>query len=257
MDAQALRERTTRARDQAGQDGWAGAWSQLAEELYRLDAGFQDDLYAAAISSAAAYQLGRLLGEVTWALDPAAKAGSSSLSFLLSPERVSTGTRLLQRLRQNIDEVTAVAIAASLERWGTFASTGGRAVDQGALEALREQARAWHDLLLDQVPWQTLVTPKDALKRRPSLAPLRPFWFELVVGSVGLAGLILALGLLSIRGQGAGAAILAVASASGVTVATVRARLKDQAQNLLGQMKRAFDLELAAEAVLCPPPDHQ
>lgn len=271
IDGAALKEKTTAAQAAVGGKGWPAAWNALTEHLYHIDAAFQDGLYADALPSAAAYQLGRGLAEVTWALDPGAEVGSTSLLFLLGEERVQTMKRLLQRLRQSIDEVTSYAVASTLDAWAAIASgwaaaaaaarkendpakkAAAEAACNATLRALRDQARVWHDMLLDQVPWQTLIDPKAAIRRRPSLAPLKPFWPELALAALGVAGLVIALGLLSLRSQGGLAAVVAVLSATGVTAASVRARIKDQAQNLIGQMQRAFNMELAAEAILRVP----
>jgi len=266
--ADALRKSTTAAQKAKGTGGWAAAWSGLAESLYKVDASFQDGLYAGGLAGSAAYQLGRGLAEVTWALDPTATAGPTSLSFLLSEGRITAMRRLLVRLRQNVDEVSATAIEFTLQAWqpvarswptsaaaakaetDTTRKAEAESTQRAAVIALREQARVWHDLLLDQVPWATLVDPTTAIKRRPSLGPLKPFWPELLLGTAGVIGLGLALLVVSQKGAGAIPTLLAVLSAAGVSAAGLRAMVKDQTQNLIEQMRRAFNMELAGTAVL-------
>lgn len=268
IDAEALRTSTTAAQRAKGSGEWDAAWSGLAESLYKVDAAFQDGLYAGGLAGSAAYQLGRALAEVTWELDPTAAAGPNSLSFLLGEDRITAMRRLLVRLRQNVDEVSANAIEFTLRAWQPLAQSWpasaaaakaetdaarkavAESTQRASVVALREQARAWHDLLLDQVPWATLVDPTAAVKRRPSLAPLKPFWPELLLGTVGVIGLGLALLVVSQKGSGAISTLVAVLSAGGIGAAGLRAMVKDQAQNLIGQMQRAFNMELAAAAIL-------
>lgn len=267
VDATGLRTATSKARDALKEDaGWPGAWDHLAGQFYSVDAAFQDELFAMALPRQAAYQLGRALAEVTWALDPSASEGPNSLTVLLGDGRVATIRRVLLRLRLHIDEVTSNAIASSVDAWVPLATGWPMVVSaagfdhaaggapaialRATVEALRNQVRVWHDLLLDQVPWRTLIDPQTAIKRRPTLAPLQPFWPDLLLGTAGLAGLVIALGLISLSGSAWTATVVALLSAAGVTAAGGRAHVKNQAQNLIGQMRRAFDMELAAQAVL-------
>lgn len=254
VDAAKLRQQTTSTQKALGKDAWDQEWSGLAEYLYHIDADFQDDLYSGTLSSSAAYQLGRALAEVSWALAPINPDPPNHIEFLLGAERVTTMKMLLRRIPNYVDEVTASAIAFSLDRWALAAQNKEHNGEDATVTKLREQVGVWHDLLLDGVPWTTLIKPAAMINRRPSLRPLRPFLLELTVGALGLAGLVVALGVLSLQNQGPAAAIIAALSTVGITAATVRARVKDQAQNLIGQMRRAFDMELAAEAV-CRVPD--
>lgn len=249
IDAAKLRQRTNSTQRALGKSTWDQEWSGLAEYLYHIDADFQDELYSGTLASSAAYQLGRALAEVSWALAPVKPDPPNDIRFLLGAERISSMKLSLQRLPHYVDDVTASAIAFSLDRWALAVKDQERSSEDATVKKLREQVGVWHDLLLDGVPWTNLIKPAEMINRRPSLRPLRPFLVELIVGGLGLAGLVVALGILSLRNQGPAAAIVAALSAVGITAATVRARVKDQAQNLIGQMRRAFDMELAAEAV--------
>jgi hypothetical protein len=254
IDGDALRERATAAREARDTAGWDAAWNALAGQIYKVDAFLQDGLYADTAAAAAAYQLGRVMADVTWCLDPTRTDGPASLRFLLGEERVELINLLLQRLLQFVDQITAYAISASVEEWATFVKADPRPPGEETVRVLRQQVGVWHDLLIDEVPWHTLIDPHDVVRERPSLGPLGPFTVELAISAASLAGLGLALWLVSVRGNGGAAAIATLLSAAGITGAGIRARIKDQAQNLLGQMRRAFDLELAEEVVRRPPP---
>ena len=81
------------AKPQAAPD----VWRALALSIYQFDAHIQDALAAQSGTRSAAYQLGRGLAEVYWALDPAAQCDPPApdcWTFLLGTQRCGELTRL-------------------------------------------------------------------------------------------------------------------------------------------------------------------
>src|SRR5262249_53889311 len=101
---------------------WPEAWRRFAYFLFAWDARIQDELYAQSLGEAAAYQLGRGLADVSWALDPGAPDDDvASWTFLLGRNRLDALHRLLQRVSPHFDELTISSVRASLDAWGELA----------------------------------------------------------------------------------------------------------------------------------------
>ena len=99
-------------------------WNEACEFLYKWDAATQDTLAASSFTVASAYQLGRGLAEIYWALDPSVSPADDprSARFLLGADRLQAFGRLLPRLTAYFSPATTPAIQASLMAWAQVAS---------------------------------------------------------------------------------------------------------------------------------------
>jgi hypothetical protein len=230
---------------------WPQAWHAFTHFLFTWDAKIQDQLFARSLGEANAYQVGRGLAEVYWALDPEAPSEHvTSWSFLLGSQRAAALTTLLRRTSPFYDELAISAVIASLDAWTALAQDAERRSQAGAHEKAHEQVGVWHDLLLDQVEPRTMIPPNAVLREGPKLVLLlRPFMAELFVAAGGVVLLMIAAAALATSGRSTLGAITAVLGVFGVTAAGVRATLKDKTRDLISQMRRAVYMELVARAV--------
>jgi hypothetical protein len=122
---------------------------------------------------------------------------------------------------------------------------------QTAWRGLRGQVQRWYDLLvLGQDP-ATLIRPYAFMPTwRVSLRALRALWIQAVVAAVSLAAPI---AVLTIPGLGHGdvflQAVLGVAGAAGLAVATAQAVLKNRAQDLLTRLQHDAYTDLIIAAI--------
>jgi len=233
----------------------SAAWSAMAEFLYGWDAHIQDRLAAGPFGTASAYQLGRCLGEVYWALDSFAPPGAGgSWEFLLGNHRREEIRRLLARLKSHFDPLTISAVEASVLAWSTLALDPEWRGQLGVTSALASQARVWRDLLLTGVDPRTFVDPAGLIKRARQLrGVLTAFWPELLLLLAGWGGLTAAARIATGNGSHPASLVLAVLSAVGVTGAGLGAWAKNAAHDVLGKLRSAFYADLVNSAVtLCP-----
>ena len=250
-----LAKELSRAREpNARADAQDQAWNDLARFLYRWDAKIQDQLAGSAFNVQSAYQLGRGLGEIAW-LDPTqeGKDESTSWAFVLGPRRVGTLQRLVKRLEDYFQPLTARAVSVALGEWG-------RTVENEQLrknDLLIEQTRRWRDVLLTGLDPATLKPPQAFLdKARQVRHVLRAFWPELATAAAAVAVTAAGAALLATDSKWIGA-VLGVLGVSGLTTSGVVAKAKTQALALVGRLRDALDAEVIVDAVVVnpnPPP---
>jgi len=232
------------------------AWEAIADFLYRWDARIQDKLAGAAFSLASGYQLGRGLGEIAW-LDPTQTAPdvATSWTFVLGNPRVPTLKRLGERLAVYFEPFAARGVSSSLDLWQRAAADADTRDRDSTRLALVAQAKRWRDLLLTGLDPKMLLPPDRFLARARQLrSVLKSFWPELVAG--GGFAVLAALGAASLAGAGGGhawAALISVLGALGFTTSTLLAKAKSEAQDLVGQLRAAFDADLVLAAVTISP----
>jgi len=231
------------------------AWDELADFLYRWDAKIQDRLAGAAFSLASAYQLGRGLGEITW-LDPTQTTadGPTSWAFVLGRRRVQTLERLVKRLADYFQPLTAAGVAAALEAWAETVGDAQLRESEDGRKRLIEQTKRWRDLLLTGLDPATLLPPSKFLARARQLRHvLRSFWPELAVAGGGALLLAAAAALLASTKNHSLGAFLGVLGLSGITTSGFVAKAKTQALALIGKLRAALDADLIVEVVIVPP----
>jgi len=230
----------------------AAAWKALAASLYQLDAHAQDTLTAESDLQAAAYQLGRGLAEMYWALDPDAACDPLTpecWTFLLGAHRCEELTRLAGRLSGYLNPYCPPAIAGTLRLWESVASDPEWR--HGAQDHLYQQLRRWYELLvLGQDP-STLIAPYALLKNwQATMHALRALWVQLVTAAVSL---VLVIALIALISNGSAnallKALLGVVGVVGLSAATVWARLKTTAQGVVARFRQDAYTDLVAVAI--------
>lgn len=232
-------------------------WSNTAELFYKWDARIQDTLAARSFTVASAYQLGRGLAEIYWMLDPDVLDSTNPRSALclLGGVRQQAFARLLPRLTAYFPESASAAVAASVLAWADAAKSGLVKKEPSVVDALHEQLRVWHDLLLVGQPPEARVPAKDLVTRARRVGPvLRAFVPEVGIGllsliTAGAAAALFALG----KGNAAVAPVLSVFSVFGITGAGALAKAKGEAHALFDRLGTAMDADAIKEAVTLPP----
>lgn len=242
------------------------AWNDVAELMYQWDAAFQDTVAGQSIDNARAYELGRALAEMYWGLDPEVRAADatgksapSSWELLFGAERVGVIDERLRSLAPHYRSATAPAVSATVHAWASLVADGQLRArpDRSAVHAaLNTQVGYWHELVVVGVDPETLLKPYAGLRFTritPKIA--RSFAAELIIGTVGLAGLV-ALALLAVKVQGAAGwkTLAAVAGVLGITIGGVQATLKNATQSLLGRLRADLYSDLVTDAVTSLPP---
>jgi len=238
----------------AGSDPSAAsaAWQVLALSIYQLDAHAQDFLAAQSGTQAAAYQLGRGLAEVYWALDPSAGCDPPTPDcwvFLLGTQRCDELARLAGRLSGYFNPYCCPALAGTLRLWLSVASDPPWR--DGAEDLLYQQLRRWYELLILGQDPSTLIKPYAVLRNwQAPLRALRALWIQLVTALVSLA-LVIALITLIVSGSGNAflKALFGVLGVAGLSAATVQAGLKNTAQSLLIRLRQDAYTDLVAAAI--------
>jgi len=234
----------------------ADAWNALAASIYDLDAHAQDSLAAQSDMCSAAYQLGRGLAEVYWALDPDAACDPLTpdcWEFLLGAHRSRELTRLAGRLSAYFNPYCCPAIAGTVSLWQSVASS--REWRQGAQDHLFQQLRRWNELLLLGQDPSTLIKPYALVKNwRASLRVLQALWTQLVTAVASLALVIVAITLIAEGGSTPFVkSLLGVLGAVGLSAATLQTRLKTTAQGLLTRFRQDVYTDLVASAIAVAP----
>jgi hypothetical protein len=238
--------------------GWSARWNAFAEALYQWDKQVQDTLAPGPFGKSSAYQLGRGLAEVTWALDPHAPADDvDGWLFLLGRERTLALTQLLERLDKYFEPLTAKSIMASLKRWGTLVENEVARTAEAAVY-LRQQALLWRDLLVTDRDPKTLVSPAKPIAEVASIWPvLKALWLQILLGVIGigvLTGAAFALAHSSGSDNSTFGAAAAVLGVFGITGSGLSARAKSSANSLLKSVNEGLQADLVVDAVTRLPP---
>ena len=259
------------ARKQQDEPAAETAWEAVAELIYTWDAAFQDALASRSIDHSRAYELGRALAEMYWALDPNAPgpvgSGTSDLNpncweFLFGAGRVTVVDERLRSLAPHYHPVTSSAVAATVHAWAAIAVSGSlrSSKDTAAVEqALRQQLTYWHELLVVTVDPETLLKPYAVL-RFTKITPkvLRTFAAEIVLAAVGLGGLvILAILTTQVHGIPGWKTLAAVVGVLGISIGGVQASLKNATQSLIGRLHADLYSDLVTSAISSLPPMRQ
>ncbi|MGH9170414.1 MAG: hypothetical protein ACRD0Z_06035 [Acidimicrobiales bacterium] len=240
-------------------------WRQLAKLLYHWDAAMQDRLLATSDHLANGYELGRALAEPYWALDPAApsrvmQGGNERLNpvcweFLLGDDRRDTISLLLGRLSQYFPVLSAPAVAGSVQVWGKVATDAAWRSAEDSLAKLYTQTRNWYSLLVASLDPETLLKPYALLRSwRIFKATLRVFAMEAAVGFVGAAattvfGLLVAYA----HHEAAWTIISAGLGVTGLSTASLQARLKTTTQSTVARLRQDLSTDLVAEQITVTP----
>jgi hypothetical protein len=234
----------------------ADAWDALAASLYELDAHAQDTLAAESDMRSAAYQLGRGLAEVYWALDPAAACDPPTpdcWEFLLGAHRCAELTRLAGRLSAYFNPYCCPAVAGTIRLWQSVA--GDPQWRQDAQGYLFQQLRRWDELLILGQDPSTLIKPYALVKNwHTTLRVLRALWLQLVTAVISLALVIAGITLIA---EGSSTpfvkSLLGVLGAVGLTTAAFQTRLKNTAQSLLTRLRQDAYTDLVAGEIAIAP----
>jgi len=234
----------------------AEAWDALAASLYDLDAHAQDTLAAESDMLSAAYQLGRGLAEVYWALDPA--AGCDPLTpecweFLLGEHRCAELTRLAGQLSAYFNPYCCPAIAGTIRLWQSVACDQQWRRD--AQSYLFQQLRRWNELLILGQDPSTLIKPYALVKNwHTTVRVLRALWVQLVTTVISLA---LVIAVITLIAEGSSTpfvkSLLGVLGAVGLTTAAFQTRLKNTAQSLLTRLRQDAYTDLVAGEIAIAP----
>jgi hypothetical protein len=232
------------------------AWRALALSIYQFDAHTQDVLAAKSGTQSAAYQLGRGLAEVYWALDPAAKCQPPTpdcWTFLLGAQRCSELTRLAGRLSGYFNPYCCPALAGTLHLWQSVAAN--EEWRASAQDHLYRQTRRWYELLILEQDPSTLIKPYTVFRGwHASLRAVQALWVQLVIAAVSLV-LVIALITLIINGSSNAflKALFGVLGVVGLSAATVQAGLKSAAQSLITRLRQDVYTDLVAAAIAVAP----
>jgi hypothetical protein len=242
------------------------SWRELARLLYRWDARIQDELVSMSDSQANAYELGRALAEMYWALDPAtpdrigdgqdARLNPVSWAFLFGEDRRADISRLLGRLTPYFSPTTPAAVAGSVEVWGKVAASEQWRSADGARLVLLEQVRNWYSLLVAGLDPETMLEPYAGLRSwRIFAKAFRAFGLEMVTGILGIAAIA---GFALLLAYAPHQPFLKVLSAAlgflGVTGAGLQARLKATTQSMAARLSVDLSTDLVAEQITVTPP---
>jgi hypothetical protein len=239
----------------------ADAWPHFSEFLYAWDARIQDTLAAGSFTESAAYLLGRGLGEICWgpalARPPGGAEPSPDWSAFLGADRRGDLLRYLDRLSSYFHPLTVPAIRWSLTAWGEVAEDTDWRSQSDIVAQLNAQASLWRDFLLGQRdPESLIVNTWNLGKARTGWRVLRVFWPQVITASVGIVMLSGAAWILAdpkgavSHGLGAGLAVLGF---FGITGASLHARARNTAQQLLTRVRLTYEIDLVAEATTLRP----
>lgn len=240
-------------------------WRELARLLYRWDARIQDELLSNSDSQANAYELGRALAEMYWALEPDAPArvphgqggqlNPVSWTFLFGDDRRGDISRLLGRLAPYFAPLTPPAVAGSVEVWGQVAASEQWRRADDVRKILLEQIRNWYSLLVADLDPETMLKPYAGLRSwRIFAKAFRTFGLEMVTGTLGVAAIAgFALLLVYAPHQPGLKAAVAVLGFLGVTGAGLQTRLKATTQSMIARLSVDLSTELVAEQITVTP----
>ena len=251
-------DQQARALADAGQQApaAAAAWQALAGSIYGLDAHTQDTLAAQSDMESSAYQLGRGLAEVYWALDPLAECDPltpACWTFLLGEHRCGELTRLMGRLSSYFNPYCSPAIAGTLRLWQSVA--GDQQWRQDGQAYLYQQLRRWYELLILGQDPSTLIKPYALIRNwQTTLRVARALWVQIVTASVSLAMVIAVITLVADDSSSAFVkSLLGVLGTVGLSTAAFQARLKNTAQSLLTRIRQDAYTDLVAAQIAVAP----
>jgi hypothetical protein len=237
------------------------AWPRFSEFLYAWDARIQDRLAAGSFTESSGYLLGRGLGEICWGpimVNPIGEqeAVTSWSTFIGEPRRGNI-LSYLDRLTGYFHPLTVPAIRCSLEAWAVVDADADWRAQPRVADQLNVQALLWRDLLLGQRDPESLLTTTWNLgKARSGWRVFRVFWPQVLTAAIGIVLLSGAAWILadpkSATRHGLGA-VLAVLGFFGITGASLHARAKNTAQQLLAKVRLTYELDLIADAATLRP----
>lgn len=231
-------------------------WDETCEFFYAWDEKIQDTLAPGSFSVTSAYQLGRGLAEIYWALDATKDEDDPrSWSFLLGESRVSQLKSLLNRLADFFPLATAQSVSDSLSAWAEVAADQAVRNRKETVDALHKQIRSWHDALLLEQALALHVPAQDLLKRARQVVPiLRAFVPEVSLGVIGFAAAGVAAALFAAKGVAPELApVLVILGGFGITGSGALAKAKNEAHSLFAQLQQAMDTDLATQEITLPP----
>jgi hypothetical protein len=230
-------------------------WPAFAELMYCWDALIQDRLARGPFGEASAYQLGRGIGETTWALDASADTSDmAAWGFLLGQQRAEALRDLVLRLSPNFSPLTARAVAESLMRWQRVARSERWRSRPDALRLLRRQARVWRDLLVTNRDPADLIKPMAPVARGKVLIRLlKALWLQSLTFLFSV--IVLGLGVLSLSRSGSSTSNLipTVLGVVGVTGAALSAKIQSSAQSLLSTVKSEYRFSMIVDGITTTP----
>jgi len=237
-------------------------WEKLAKLIQDFDFYVQETLVTGSVTIISGYQLGRALADSYWALNPALSDARdhASWSFLFGQRRCSETERLLGRLTAYFHPYTPAAIAGSVEVWKSLVAAGefkGTPIRAG--HGMYQQIRRWYGLTILMQDPTTLIQPYQLLKDwRLVWRGVRLFWFQLLLGllaAAALAGFAFLLATPSVSSGLSGlTTTLGALGITGVSVAGLAAKLKNDAQAMLTRIKQDAYTDLIAVAITTAPP---
>lgn len=237
------------------------AWPGFSTFLYAWDARIQDRLAAGSFTESAGYLLGRGLGEICWGPTMANPVGvresATDWSTFLGRDRRGNIVRYLDRLTGYFSPLTVPAIRCSLAAWAEVADDADWRIQPRVADQLNVQALLWRDLLLGQRDPESLIATRWNLGKVGSgWRVFRVFWPQVVTAAIGIVLLSGAAWILaepkSAISHGLGA-VLGVLGFFGITGASLHARAKNTAQQLLAKVRLTYELDLIADAATLRP----
>ncbi len=248
----------------AAKDGEATntEWGVLAKLIRDFDWYVQETLVTESETVICGYQLGRALADSYWALTPSLidARDHASWSFLFGQRRCSETERLLGRLTAYFHPYTAAAIAGSVEVWRSVVAGGEcKGFPKRSGHGMHKQVRRWYELTVLKQDPTTLIRPYQLLKDwRLVWRAVRLFWFQLLMGLLAAAAIGGFAYLLSVPSVSSGLSWLTTAlgalGITGVSVAGLAAKLKNDAQAMLARIKEDAYTDLIAVAITTAPP---
>ena len=234
----------------------ASDWDALEEVIYKFDAHIQDALAMRPPIMGCAYQLGRVLAECYWSLDPGLPAESAawdSWKFLFGKERCDEIGRQLGRLSVYFHPYTVAGIAGSVRVWQNVALSPEW--QRMAYPKLYQQIRRWYELLLLKQDPTTIIQPYQLLRNyRLVWRTLRGFWFQLLLAALAAGAVAVFAWLLTKPGVASWIkTLLATIGIAGFSVAGLAAKVKNEAQALLTRLKEDAYTDLIAESITTAP----
>jgi hypothetical protein len=235
-------------------------WAEVSSYFFEFDARVQDSLAWRNEGAANGYLLARGLAECYWGLGPdsaweeGGKQTGVSLLFLFGVDRRRELSRMLGRLKSGqMHELSAPAIAGSIEAWGKVAEDPSWSRAPDLRDELYEQVRRWYQLLvLDQDP-TTLVKPYAKLNSPHGFFRfMRLYRLQIIIGIVAI---LLLTGFFAFRGQATGwiPSIVGALGVGGAVLTTVLTRAQSTAQRLATRMRQDAYTDLVAVAVTSVP----
>jgi hypothetical protein len=241
----------------------AALWSNLAHEIYKLDAHIQDTLVLQA-SQATGYQLGRGLADTYWALQPACPPNAmGSWEFLLGADRCATLRRLAARLTSYVGSPVLAAIDGPLECWHELAANTERRDQPDVQTDLYRQGLLWRDLIRGERSTADLQPPGKVKTSATAKAwkDLKLYRTAALSLKVPLIGAVISIALLvagaSLLAEGSGSTALTtlvgILGALGLTSAGLYARAKADVTSLLTNLSQTVETERIRQAAnRCP-----